>query len=47
MKVFDSFEQESSGVDSLYEGTALVLILTKNLIELLKGEILISSIKTA
>ena len=46
-KVFDPFEQESSGNDRLYEGTGLGLSITKNLIELLKGEILISSTKNA
>jgi signal transduction histidine kinase len=47
LKVFDPFEQESSGNDRLYEGTGLGLSITKNLIELLKGEILISSTKNA
>ena len=47
LKVFDPFEQESSGNDRLYEGTGLGLSITKNLIELLKGEIHISSTKNS
>ncbi|MDI1324986.1 MAG: ATP-binding protein [Algoriphagus sp.] len=47
LKVFEPFEQESSGNDRLFEGTGLGLSITKNLIELLKGEIKISSTKNA
>ncbi len=45
LKVFEPFEQESSGNERLFEGTGLGLSITKNLIELLKGEISISSTK--
>lgn len=42
-KLFQPFEQESSGLSREYEGIGLGLNLTKKLIELLNGEIVIES----
>ncbi len=47
LKVFEPFEQESTGIDRLFEGTGLGLSITKNLIQLLKGEITITSTKNS
>lgn len=44
-KMFSPFEQESVGYDREFEGTGLGLTITKNLIDLLSGEIRISSLK--
>ncbi|SNS65182.1 PAS domain S-box-containing protein [Belliella buryatensis] len=44
-KLFRPFEQESEGYGRKYEGTGLGLAITKNLIDLLGGEIQIESIK--
>jgi PAS domain S-box-containing protein len=44
-KVFDPFEQESSGNQRKFEGTGLGMTITKNLLELLKGSIHLESAK--
>lgn len=44
-KMFNPFEQESVGYNREFEGTGLGLTITKNLIDLLSGEIRISSLK--
>ncbi|WP_144604133.1 sensor histidine kinase [Algoriphagus algorifonticola] len=44
-KVFDPFEQESSGNQRKFEGTGLGMTITKNLLELLKGGIHLESAK--
>lgn len=44
-KVFKPFEQESHGYGRTYEGTGLGLTITKNLINLMKGEIIVESEK--
>ncbi|SIS98946.1 ATP-binding protein [Belliella pelovolcani] len=44
-KLFRPFEQESEGYGRQYEGTGLGLTITKNLIDLLGGEIQIESFK--
>ncbi|TVP50696.1 MAG: PAS domain S-box protein [Mongoliibacter sp.] len=44
-KIFTPFEQESSGYGRAYEGSGLGLVITKNLITLLKGDITIDSQK--
>lgn len=46
-KVFQPFEQESTGNQRLYEGTGLGLSITKNLVSLLNGEISIQSSKNS
>src|SRR5690606_14939552 len=42
-KLFNPFEQESVGYDREFEGSGLGLTITKNLIDLLSGEITIKS----
>ncbi|MDX5338783.1 MAG: PAS domain-containing protein [Cyclobacteriaceae bacterium] len=42
-KMFDAFEQESTGNDRLYDGSGLGLNITKNLVNLLGGSILVWS----
>lgn len=42
-KIFQPFEQESTGNSRLYDGTGLGLSITKNLVELLEGKIIIES----
>ncbi|MBU2447506.1 MAG: PAS domain S-box protein [Bacteroidetes bacterium] len=42
-KIFNDFEQESSGLDRRFEGAGLGLTLTKKLIELMNGEIQVES----
>ena len=44
-KLFNPFEQESAGYDRKFEGSGLGLTITKNLIDLLSGEIKITSTK--
>ncbi|MCH7413680.1 ATP-binding protein [Belliella sp. R4-6] len=44
-KLFRPFEQESEGYGRKYEGTGLGLTITKNLIDILNGEIKIESLK--
>lgn len=44
-KMFSPFEQESAGYDREFEGTGLGLTITKNLVDLLAGEIRITSLK--
>lgn len=44
-KLFNPFEQESVGYDREFEGSGLGLTITKNLIDLLSGEITIKSQK--
>ncbi len=46
-KLFQPFEQESTGNDRLYDGTGLGLSITKNLIDLLGGEIQVESLKNS
>ncbi len=46
-KVFQPFEQESTGNNRLYDGTGLGLSITKNLIDLLNGKIKIESLKNS
>lgn len=45
-KLFNPFEQESQGYGRTYEGSGLGLTITKNLVELLGGTILIKSVKS-
>lgn len=45
VKMFDPFEQESTGHDRLFEGTGLGLSITRNLVRLLGGRIEIQSKK--
>jgi PAS domain S-box-containing protein len=44
-KVFKPFEQESQGYGRTYEGTGLGLTITKNLVNIMKGEIVVESEK--
>ena len=44
-KIFQPFEQESTGHDRLFDGTGIGLTITKNLIDLLGGTIDVQSIK--
>ncbi|MDG1278786.1 MAG: ATP-binding protein [Algoriphagus sp.] len=44
-KIFQPFEQESTGNDRLFDGTGIGLSITKNLIDLLKGTIDVQSMK--
>lgn len=44
-KIFQPFEQESTGNSRLYDGTGLGLSITKNLIDMLGGKIAIQSEK--
>jgi PAS domain S-box-containing protein len=45
LKIFSPFEQESGGYGRNYEGSGLGLTITKNLVEMLGGNIYFSSIK--
>lgn len=44
-KLFMKFEQESEGLDRNYEGSGLGLSLVKRILELLKGEIFVKSVR--
>jgi PAS domain S-box-containing protein len=44
-KLFEPFEQESRGYGRSFEGTGLGLVITKNLVQLMKGEIKVKSKK--
>ncbi|MFD2202187.1 ATP-binding protein [Shivajiella indica] len=44
-KIFNPFEQESHGYGRNYEGTGLGLAITKNLVTIMKGEIMVESEK--
>jgi len=46
-KLFQPFEQESTGNDRLFDGTGIGLSITKNLIDLLSGTISIASVKNS
>jgi signal transduction histidine kinase len=44
-KMFDAFQQESSGTDREFEGSGLGLTITQRLVEAMGGDIAVDSVK--